>query len=273
MRNWVAIVIAMLLIGGAPAGAQSLSSMGSGLGNPIGSSANLMEHPLQPVVCLGSVGYLYQLCNDVQQAVLAYNTEVRAINQIRAIQEREAQYLRFPDRLQSYVQSDLAQVQQIATQTQQALNWDAQVQKRMNELFANGQTQADTQLDQVLGRLQQESMTYRDQLLRGIGDTSKYAQQGARDQNRADDLMGVAANVHNATEGVQVLTQLTGLLYNAIMRAQGIQSDQLRLDVARAAAKRSQADARAKYSANAAQTAQQVFDPSLPTPAPSPGTP
>lgn len=261
MRRVLAVLVSLLVVS-APAGAQSL-------GVPQGPSITLKENVLPPVECPGAVSYLHQICSDLQAAVLQYNAEVNAINQIRAIQAREAEYLRYPQRLQSYVHNDLAQLQQIASQTQQALNWDAQVQKRMNDLFASGQAQVNTRLDAVLGRIQQESLTYRDELLRGLGDTSKISAANQRDGKRADLLMSDAAKATNATEAVQALAQLAGLLYSATTRAQAIQTDQLRLDISQAAATRAKADGRTNYAARAAKINAQVFDPSLPSPPPS----
>lgn len=255
----VVVMLAALLASSAPASAQSF--------NPIGSSVQTLQ-PLPDIPCVGMVSYAYQLCQDIEQAIIAYNGQVRALNSIRDIEQRQAMYLRYPQRLQSYVQQDLSQLQQIATQTQQSLNWDAQIQQRMNEIFQTGQARIDQSTQQVLAQVQQAGQTYRDDLLRGLGDTATLSQQGQRDDASADALLSVTTHVQNPTQAVQILTHLTGLLYNAVSRVQTQQADQLRFDLSKAQDERANQNRAVNVTAQLHGLNQQVLDPTLPSPPP-----
>ena len=234
--------------------------------SPIGTTIPTLQ-PIPPPECPPTPTYSF--CDSLKAAVVAYNSQVQALNEVNAIKEREQEYLTYPQRLQSNVQSDLAALQGIVNQTSQAMSYNAAAQQTINGMFAPMQGQPAAVAQQLLASTQAAGSAFRDELLRGLGVSDANTSADARDKALADGLLSVAGGAKSPTQAVQLLVQMNGLVYNALSRAHQVSSEQLRFDVQQATYNQASRQQATDINAQMRQHNQAIFDPTLPTPGPS----
>lgn len=159
----------------------------------------------------------YSWCDSLKSQIAVFNSYVDAYNKVQDLKRQSEQYLRYPQQLQTYVQSDVDQLTSIIGRVQQ-LSWtDVQADQTVNNTVAQlVNTLPPDQVDAHLNKMMFDS----------IGNTllqmHLLGAQDLRDSNTVNQITLAAANAKSPTQVGQMTVAILGILSSQLSRIENV---------------------------------------------------